>query len=534
MADRSHPPGGASQRLAGSVERERKFSAWPGFSLPGLDDLVTWARADEGSVHVLDAVYWDTADLRLVRSGVTLRHRTSDGDGGTWTLKLPPLPGAAGAGRSGSAGAGELVRTEFDLPGGPQSPPDVLAHLVVAWARSASLQPVARLQTVRRSVVLRDGGGRALAELADDEVSVLEADRVAARFREVELEVRPGAPATLAELVADRLVAAGAGPADPTPKLARALGPRALAGPDVAPLDAGGPDLPADATVAMVVRAAVGRAVSRLVAHDPVIRLDGGAHGVHQARVSTRRLRSDLRTLHPVLDAAWADGLRADLAHLARALGAVRDTDVLLGRLTADAEALGHDADAGRALLRRLVRERDVARTRLVADLQAPAYAALLDRLVDAARSPRVLPEHADRPAAEVLPLLVQRPWRRLRRDVAALGRHPHPDELHEVRIRAKRARYAAEAAGLLLPAAAAHARALAAVTDALGDHHDAAVAEAWLRSAVDRGVTRQQALAAGLMIAAQRRHGDEAVGRWESAWVRADRRRVRRWLATA
>ena len=33
------------------------------------------------------AVYYDTADLRLARWGVSLRHRTGDGTG--WTVKLP-------------------------------------------------------------------------------------------------------------------------------------------------------------------------------------------------------------------------------------------------------------------------------------------------------------------------------------------------------------------------------------------------------------------------------------------------------------
>jgi CHAD domain-containing protein len=99
------------------------------------------------------------------------------------------------------------------------------------------------------------------------------------------------------------------------------------------------------------------------------------------------------------------------------------------------------------------------------------------------------------------------------------------------LRIRAKRARYAAEAAGLLLPEAAEHGRALAVVTDVLGEYHDTAVGEAWVRSAVARGVTREQALAAGLMIAGLRRQGDDAVSRWGEAWSRAERRKVRRWL---
>ena len=73
--------------------------------------------------------------------------------------------------------------------------------------------------------------------------------------------------------------------------------------------------------------------MQRLLAHDPVVRLDAGEVGVHQARVSIRRLRSDLKTFAPLVDAAWADALRTDLKVVADALGRVRDADVLGVRL---------------------------------------------------------------------------------------------------------------------------------------------------------------------------------------------------------
>jgi CHAD domain-containing protein len=509
----------AARPVAAAVERERKFSAWPGFTMPELSGLAGWAVAGPLVTTVLDAVYWDTEDLRLVRWGVTLRHRTTDGDEGTWTLKLPSPP-------DGGAAKGELQRTEFDLVAPSAAPPAELLDLARAYVRTAQLAPVGHLQTVRRALAVRDGGGRLLAELDDDEVSVLEGSRVAARFREVEVEAAEGAPSSLMDLIADRLHTAGAGPADPTPKLARALGPRALAPPEIVV-----PRLRDDAPVSEVVQAAFGRAVSRLFAHDPIIRLDGGVNGVHQARVSIRRLRSDLRTFRPVLDHAWADALREDLARIADALGHVRDADVQLGLLQERADSLGADAPAARTLLRRLVRERAAARAALLEEMRGTAYAELLDRLASAARQPAFSGTAADRPAADVVPDLVRKPWEQLVKGVRALPKDAPPEALHRLRIRAKRARYAAEAAGLLLPEAAEHGRALAVVTDVLGEYHDTAVGEAWVRSAVSRGVTREQALAAGLMIAGLRRQGDDAVSRWGEAWSRAERRKVRRWL---
>ena len=111
--------------------------------------------------------------------------------------------------------------------------PFEVRDLVRAYARTTPLEPVARLQTLRRSLPLFDPRGHRIAEVADDEVSVLDGDRVAARFREVELEVVETAPPTLLPALIERVRAAGAGQPDPTPKLVRALGPRALAAPEL-------------------------------------------------------------------------------------------------------------------------------------------------------------------------------------------------------------------------------------------------------------------------------------------------------------
>ena len=48
------------------------------------------------------------------------------------------------------------------------------------------------VSTWRRTVRLRDAEARLVAEVVDDEVSVLEGRRVAARFREVEVELKEG------------------------------------------------------------------------------------------------------------------------------------------------------------------------------------------------------------------------------------------------------------------------------------------------------------------------------------------------------
>ena len=193
---------------------------------------------------------------------------------------------------------------------------------------------MARLRTQRRRWLLRDADGGELAELVDDRVSVMERGRVAERFRELEIEGR-GVGRRALERIAGVLTSNGAAPAEQTPKLVRALGERAEAPPDVAAAEAPRPRDPA----AHAVRAAIAAGVRRMILNDPRTRL-GEVEPLHQMRVGTRRLRSDLRTFRPLLDRDWAESLRAELKWLGGSLGAVRDLDVLLERLRREGEDL--------------------------------------------------------------------------------------------------------------------------------------------------------------------------------------------------
>jgi CHAD domain-containing protein len=496
-----------------ALEREVKLSAWPGFTVPDLSGLGDGVTAATVPVRDLDALYYDTPDLRLARWGITMRFRSGDGTG--WTVKLPE-------GDDGPA----LVRRELPFPGGPERPPDEALDLVRAYVRSAVLAPVAHLQTRRQGVELRDGEGQLLAEVVDDEVTVLDGTRVAARFREVEVEVDRRAPKGLLDELLGRLESAGAGTPDPTPKVYRALGARAAGPPEVTEQD-----LEDDPTAGAVLRAAIARSVIRVLRHDPGVRLGDDPEDVHQARVGTRRLRSDLRTFRPLLAEEWAEPLRDELKWFAALLGGVRDADVLTERLRRQAAGLPEIDAAGFApVLRRLADEREVARLALLEAMGSDRYVALLDRLVAAAQSPELLPDAAD-PAAKVLPGLAARPWRQLRKAARGLSGDASDEDLHQVRIRAKRARYAAEAVAPAVGKDATRlAKAIAGVQEVLGDHHDAAVAEAWLRDAAD-GADANQALALGELVAAERAEAASCREAWRKAWKKADRKKLRAWL---
>ena len=98
----------------------------------------------------------------------------------------------------------------------------------------------------------------------------------------------------------------------------------------------------------------------------------------------------------------------------------------------------------------------------------------------------------------------MRKPWKKLRAAVNDLGEDPPDEELHAVRIRAKRCRYAAEA---VAPAVGKPAKQFAAaveqVQEVLGEHQDAVVAGQWLRThAADGGGRVERAFVAGELAA--------------------------------
>ena len=494
-------------------EREAKLVAAEGFSLPNLSSALDGISSRPFVPRDLDAVYYDTSDLRLARWGITVRHRTGDGDG--WTVKLP----------DGEAGPA-LARRELTFPGPvATTPPADVTAMVLAYTRSEPLAPVARLRTHRTGVELLDAEGVPVAEVVDDEVSVYDGQRLAGRFRELEVELDPLAQAELLPRLVAVLEQTGAGQADQVPKLVRALGARASEPPE---LVVGG--LSGRSTVADVVRDAMVASTIRIIRHDPGVRIGDDPEDVHQARVGARRLRSDLQTFRPVLEPSWVEVVRTELQWLGAELGAVRDADVLLERLRRQADALpDRDAAGVAALVRRLARQREVARASLLDAMSSQRYLRLLDLLVAGSRSPGVLPAAAA-PAAEALPALAAGPWKKLKRAVDGLPDYPADDALHAVRIRAKRCRYAAEAAAPVVGKPARRfAAAVAGLQTVLGDHQDAVVAESWLREAA--ATSSIPKLVAGELVALQR--VEAAAGRkaWRRAWKQASSKRLRRWL---
>src|ERR1041384_2837368 len=94
-------------------EIERKYEGPADAEIPELPGVVA------GPQHItLDATYYDTADLRLIRNGLTLRRREGGEDAG-WHLKVP---------------VGKDTRDEIHIPlNGKADPPKQFADLTLGY-----------------------------------------------------------------------------------------------------------------------------------------------------------------------------------------------------------------------------------------------------------------------------------------------------------------------------------------------------------------------------------------------------------------
>lgn len=274
---------------------------------------------------------------------------------------------------------------------------------------------------------------------------------------------------------------------------------------------------------------AIAASVVQLMQRDALVRLGDDEEGVHKFRVATRRLRSDLGTFADLLEAAQVERLREELRWLGGAVGGVRDNDVLSESLQRAISTLpAGDVAVAQRIIARLRNENQAARQSMLAAMHSRRYDRLLDKLVRLATTPTRRGRRSRDKA--IMARLVRRRWRRLATAVAGLGEDPPDAALHEVRIKAKRCRYAAEA---LVPLAgkraARFASAVSRLQTVLGEHQDTVVAQRWLRHAAASAPSCR--LVAGELIAHQRAERARLRRAWSAAWKTASAKRLRTWL---
>ncbi|MFF2381890.1 CHAD domain-containing protein [Streptomyces sp. NPDC058108] len=500
-------------------EVERKYEGPLAGGDPALPDLTRVPGVsgvlDKG-VADLDATYYDTADQRLAAASLTLRRRTGGDDAG-WHLKLPVSEG---------------VRDEIRAPLSDTVPPS-LSSLVRSRVREAALVPVVRLRSARDVRHLVDASGALLAEVSVDHVRAerLSGGTGVAEWTEIEVELADDGDPAFLDKVEKKLRKAGLTRSSSKSKLAKALADTDADADSAQVEDAGraGRKKPADTaprTAGDHVLAYLRTQRDAIIELDPAVRRD--LHdSVHSMRVATRRMRSAFRSYGKVLDRAVTDPIGEELKWLAGELGVGRDQEVLAERLTEALDGLPE------ALLTGPVRDRlrtwsqargEGSRRHVIAVLDGSRYLGLLAALDAAVDDPPLLKAAAGDPA-KVITKAVRKDFAKVSALVdEALGLAPGADRdlaMHEARKKAKRTRYAAEAAVPALGGPAAGlVKSMKSLQSLLGDHQDGVMARETLRDLAGRAhEAGESAFTYGVLYGREERRAAEAEAALPGVW---------------
>jgi inorganic triphosphatase YgiF len=435
---------------------------------------VTRALGGRFDEQHLASAYYDTPGQALRAAGIAARVREIGGR----HIQTVKAPGGE------DTGLQQFREYEAEIAGDKLNPElvgdDDLRDLLAELAAGEGLAPVFATEFDRRKALLEHRG--AVIELALDKGEI-RADGHVRPLCEAELELKSGGAEAIVEL------ALALSEAVPFRLESRTKAARGYA---LAAARASAPD--PGKRIALDDRLGAGAAFTRLAArnfallraNEAALREGDDPEAVHQLRVSIRRLRALLSAFRPVLRPLVADYLKDELRWLQNALGPARDWDVFLAETlhpitarlgeTEEFVALQYAAEARRAAhyrdARTLLDERRYTRLLLYVmlwlnsgDWIAPeaggAGMAATTPVRDFARG--VLRKRAKR-------------VNRLGRRLAALDEH----ELHELRIRAKKLRYAIEFFASLFERKKAKAARAAVVDiqDRLGALNDAVVSD--------------------------------------------------------
>src|SRR5690242_2936352 len=476
--------------IKSEVETETKLSVEPDFRLPTLSGHPLPRR-------IFTSIYFDTLDHCLARSSITLRRRLENGSA-AWQLKLP-LDGS---------------RREIELREASVTPPARIVQALVVLLEGKHLVPIAELHTSRAGVRVCEGRHN-VAEVVLDTVSVLRGGSVIQQFREVEIELLHGEDEFI-ERLASGLHAVGARPHDGRPKLFRAL---SLAYDSL--------DAPAaDASLVDHIRYGLLQQLQNLKRCDPGVRLGGETEDVHQIRVAARRMRTILLAVRKIVRPEWVEPPLCGLKWLGEVFARARDLDVQISYFQREAEQLkARDRRPLERFLRYLRTERERAQQTLMDEMKSARYLGFVSKLREAAEAPAVVN------TKDTLMDVAARQFRKLRKTIRRLKRSPSNAELHRVRIKTKRARYAAELAEAVDGKAVTRfIKTAERFQNLLGAHQDAVLAERYVQGLLKYQRGQQAAFTAGLLVARANRQREEVREEFWSEWKRLKKRGNRAW----
>jgi inorganic triphosphatase YgiF len=518
-----------------------------------LDRLGAYRLRPRGKVH-LHSLYVDTPELILARSGVALRLRRHHR---RWEVTAKwggRVEGTLHERPELTAPLSRAPSIPFALPEG------ALQIRLQALVAARPLTPILVTEIERRllDVVPPEAGTEPgtseepIAELALDRVRLAqpespetaEQQRTVARYCEVEIEQRHGSRQDVEGLSQILQQQFGLRPSRDS-KFVRGLS--LLYGSSL--LEAGEPPLPgADDTMEEAARKVFAVHLGRLRQHDPGTRAGEDPEALHDMRVAVRRLRAALRVFQAAIPRRLHDSMKRELAWLGHCLGAVRDVDVQLGRLIPsepDRALISAEQRAALAALEEhLQSERQKRRAELLAALNSPRYLRLLVRLERFSRSParrRPRAAEARAPVAVAGGRAIEKALSRLLkrgRRIQRAGASPSVEDLHQLRIRAKRLRYLLEFLRELTGKPGRRlVKRLVELQDLLGAHQDAVVAADLIRryaAASEGGASSETLLGLGMLIGAQQHMAARARADFRKTWRRFADKRTRSELRGA
>lgn len=486
--------------------------------------VVARLRMAPGRTQDLVSVYYDTPDHALAAAGVSLRLRRS---GRAWVQTVKRRAGAIQ-----SSGFFAHEEDERPAPGGrlvlDGPDPDGALAAVRAAAEAGPLTPVFETRVRRRVERLATSDG-AEVELALDEGETV-AGGARAPIREAEIE-RVSGEVGAVFAVARALFPTGPVRFSAENKAARGyeLARTGALDTTVAPRGAGSVALDGAATVEAVARDILRDCLAQ-VATNLVVVEDGTAiEGPHQLRVGLRRLRTAFGLFQPILGGEAMTALAATAQALGQDVGALRDADVLLDEVVAEAVGEGLDADAVDALAAALAARREAIRARVRATLAAgPATGFLFDLAAFIEARGWLAPTDYGQSARLATAIEAAAPamLRKRHRRVMKTGRRVREldtEGLHDLRKQLKKLRYAVDMLGSLYDAdaVAPYLRSLKDLQDAFGSMNDAAMARHELSGAdaparADPDAQRAVGWVLGTLAAREARDRPDLFDRWD------------------
>lgn len=461
-------------------------------------------RLEEGVHATLRTTWLDTFDWRLFGAGCVLtRERESGRTIYCWRARDRRYP--------------YVLPTDQELRFAHELPAGFLREELEPLVERRALMTVGAARVRRYAARLSDEGGNTVAHLSIEEAAILDRSNRATgeSLRTVTVQ-----PVALGQRALDRLLEAlrdsGAGGEPESDPMHQAVAARGRRPGDYCskPRHA----LQASQRSDEALRTILGHLLETVTANVDGVVADIDIEFLHDLRVATRRARSALAQIRGVLPQSAVDHLNLELRWLGSVTNRCRDLDVYLLEMEGYRRRLGDDAPTLDELERLLRRERARALRRVRSALRSTRFEELVSAWasVVAPASDDPQPVNAARPIAELSGPRILRAYRRMVKRGSRLGDPPPAEELHRLRIDAKKLRYLLEFFTALYPAAtiARLVKELKSFQDVLGSFNDMENQRAELTGLADQLLQRGDAgaptmFAIGRLVDAMRERQD-------------------------